>query len=101
MPTKKTDPEVADFEAALLRSVDQALAGEVGAVHTPEQIAARKRGRPAGSTKADAKLRVTLRVDPDVLEAIKATGAGWQTRLNDMLRADIQAGRHIAQAVKA
>lgn len=98
MPTKKIDPEVAEFEAALLRSVDQALAGEVGAVHTPEQIAARKRGRPAGTTKADSKLRVTLRVDPDVLEAIKATGSGWQTRINDLLRADIQAGRHVAKA---
>lgn len=29
MPNKKMDPEVAEFEAALLRSVGQALAGEV------------------------------------------------------------------------
>ena len=100
MPTKKIDPEIAEFEAALLRSVDQALAGEVGAMHTPEQIAARKRGRPAGTTKADAKQRVTLRVDPDVLDAIKATGAGWQTRINDLLRADVLAGRHVAGAAK-
>lgn len=98
MPNKKMDPEVAEFEAALLRSVGQALTGEVGAVHTAEQITARKRGRPAGTTKADAKQRVTLRVDPDVLDAIKVTGSGWQTRINDLLRADIQAGRLTAKA---
>ena len=100
MPTKKIDPEVAEFEAALLRSVDQALAGEIGAVHTPEQIAKRKAGRPLGSVKADAKVSTTLRLDPEVLDAMKATGAGWQTRINDLLRADIQAGRHVAQAAK-
>ena len=85
MPKVK-DPEVAEFEAALLRSVDQALAGEVGAVHTPEQIAARKRGRPAGSFKAAPKVSTNIRFDPDVLEALKATGPGWQTRVNDVMR---------------
>ncbi|CAN7279569.1 BrnA antitoxin family protein [Acidovorax sp. LjRoot38] len=92
MPKTK-DPEVAEFEAALLRSVDQALAGEHGAVHTPADIVARKRGRPVGTTKADAKVRTTLRLDPEVIEAFKAQGAGWQTRINDVLRADVAAGR--------
>ena len=41
MPTKKIDPEIAEFEAALLRSVDQALSGEVGAVHPPDQAPTR------------------------------------------------------------
>lgn len=95
MPKTK-DPEVAEFEAALLRSVNQAMAGDHGAVHTPADIAARKRGRPVGTTKADAKVRTTLRLDPDVLEAFKAQGTGWQTRINDVLRADIAAGRLVA-----
>ncbi len=42
MPKTK-DPEMLEFEAALLRSVGQAVRGEYAAVHTPEQIAARKR----------------------------------------------------------
>jgi len=45
------------------------------------------RGRPAGSTKADAKVQVSLRIDPDVLAAFKAGGAGWQSRMNAALRA--------------
>ena len=49
-------------------------------------IAARKRGRPVGSIKANAKVAVKLRLDPDVLTVLRATGAGWQTRVNTMLR---------------
>ena len=92
MPKTK-DPEVRAFEAALLRSVGQAVRGEYAAVHTPEQIAARKRGRPVGTVKANAKVSTTIRFDADVLEALKATGRGWQSRANDLLRADISAGR--------
>lgn len=44
------------------------------------------RGRPAGSTKPDAKKSITLRLDPDVLEAFKASGAGWHARINRALR---------------
>ncbi len=50
--TKDKKPEVAAFEAALLRSVDQAISGQPGRVHTPEQIVARRRGRPVGSVQA-------------------------------------------------
>ena len=92
MPKTK-DPELLEFEAALLRSVGQAVRGEYAVVHTPEQIAARKRGRPVGTVKANAKVSTTIRFDADVLAALKATGPGWQSRANDLLRADISAGR--------
>jgi uncharacterized protein (DUF4415 family) len=29
---------------------------------------------------------VKLRLDPDVVEVLRATGPGWQTRVNRMLR---------------
>ncbi len=35
----------------------------------------------------------TIRFDADVLDALKASGPGWQTRVNDALRADIRAKR--------
>jgi uncharacterized protein (DUF4415 family) len=44
----------------------------------------RPRGRPRSETP---KQQVSLRLDQDVLEGIKATGAGWQRRVNDALRA--------------
>jgi uncharacterized protein (DUF4415 family) len=43
----------------------------------------RARGRPQGSGK---KEQVTLRIDTEILEQFKATGNGWQTRINDALR---------------
>lgn len=42
-----------------------------------------RRGRPLGS---GTKVQVTLRLDVDVVERLKATGAGWQTRANEALR---------------
>ncbi|MES2097862.1 MAG: BrnA antitoxin family protein [Pseudomonadota bacterium] len=55
----------------------------------PEILAAfpKMRGRPTGSTKPDPKVQVSLRIDPDVLAAFKASGAGWQSRMNAALRA--------------
>jgi uncharacterized protein (DUF4415 family) len=40
-------------------------------------------GRPP---KAAPKQAVKLRLDPDVLAVLRATGAGWQTRVNAILR---------------
>lgn len=41
-----------------------------------------RRGRPRSPNK---KVPVTLRVDATVLETFKATGRGWQTRMNEAL----------------
>ena len=44
------------------------------------------RGRPrAVSTKEPVKLRL----DADVVAALRASGDGWQTRINDSLRASL------------
>lgn len=48
----------------------------------------RMRGRPVGSGRKDA---VSLRVDRDVLAGFRATGRGWQTRMNQALRAWLEA----------
>ena len=55
---------------------------------TTEELAhglalARKRGRPAGS---GVKEQVAIRLDKDILEAFRAQGQGWQTRINQALR---------------
>ena len=48
----------------------------------------RLRGRPRGNGR---KTATSIRIDKDVLSAFRATGAGWQTRMNDALRAWIEA----------
>jgi len=42
-----------------------------------------KRGRPKADNKKEA---LTVRYDADVVAAFKATGKGWQTRMNAALR---------------
>ena len=48
--------------------------------------------------KANPKAATTIRFDADVVAALKATGPGWQTRANDLLRDDIEAGRLAAKS---
>ena len=79
------DPEVAEFEAALLRSIDQTARGE-GRVTRPEEIVARRAGRPVGTLKAAPKVSTTIRLSPDVVQAFRAAGAGWQTRIDAALK---------------
>jgi uncharacterized protein (DUF4415 family) len=45
------------------------------------------RGRPKSAT---TKEPVKLRLDADVLAALRASGDGWQTRINDTLRASLR-----------
>lgn len=45
----------------------------------------RKPGRPKGTTTSTKSL-VSLRLDNDVLEKFRATGTGWQSRINEALR---------------
>ena len=75
----------------------EAKAGKFAEVHTPEKIA-KRRGRPVGSTQAVTKEAVKLRLDADVLEALRASGDGWQTRINDMLRASLALAGKISPA---
>ena len=50
-----------------------------------------RRGRPKAAVTKEA---VKLRLDADLLAALRATGDGWQTRITDMLRASMHlAGR--------
>lgn len=45
--------------------------------------ALRRIGRPP---KESPKISTTIRFDADVLAALRATGKGWQTRVNEAMR---------------
>lgn len=57
-------------------------ATEMVPAHVLDSLVKPKGGRPAGSNKE----QVSLRIDKDVLARFRATGAGWQTRINEALR---------------
>ena len=54
-----------------------------------------KRGRPKA---AAAKISTTIRLDQEVLAALRQTGPGWQTRANSILRAELLAKKSAKRA---
>jgi uncharacterized protein (DUF4415 family) len=80
MPKRRVDPDnppltVEDF-AQMRPALD---------VLPPAVAAAYRRAR--GPQKTPTKRPISLRVDPDVLAAYRATGKGWQARMNETLLA--------------
>jgi uncharacterized protein (DUF4415 family) len=56
----------------------------------------RGRGRPA-KEPGKRKRQVTLRLAPDVLEAARASGPGWQTRAEQVLRREFLSPDPVAE----
>lgn len=69
------NPELTDAQFARARPFADAF---------PELASNLRRSR--GPQKTPTKQLVSLRLDQDVIERFKATGPGWQTRMNDVLR---------------
>ena len=75
------NPEWTDEDFAKARPYDE----------LPEELKrVFKRGR--GPQKAPTKQLVSLRLSPDVLERFKASGPGWQTRIDGVLREHVADG---------
>ena len=67
---------------------DWARARPASEVHGAEVLAllVRNRGGRPPKPIAERKRQVTLRLAPDLLETMRATGPGWQTRAEAALR---------------
>jgi len=52
----------------------------------PESLRNTLSRRPRGPQKAPVKERITIRLSPEVVEPFRATGDGWQTRLDAALK---------------
>jgi uncharacterized protein (DUF4415 family) len=76
------NPEWTKDDFAGARPATEVLPEFIGKKAT-EELMRRSRGRPP---KGDKKVNQTLRLDPDVLEAFRQEGSGWQARINDILR---------------
>lgn len=86
----KPDPELIDDEnpewtAKDFRAAKPATAvlPEIFGATVAAQVLQPRRGRPPS---ANPKAHVNLRLDSEVVEAFRATGRGWQTRLNAALK---------------
>ena len=52
----------------------------------PKTLQTKLARRTRGVQLAPTKERITIRLTPNVLEAFRATGAGWQTRVDAALQ---------------
>jgi uncharacterized protein (DUF4415 family) len=55
-----------------------------------------RRGRPPSETR---KQPVKIRLDPDLVAALRASGPGWQTRLNALLRKAVLGARGVVRNI--
>ena len=77
MPTPVQDAAIA---AAALSDPDAPILTDAQWTEVQPRL---QRGRPLGS---GSKTQVTLRIDTEVLNKFRATGAGWQSRINEVLK---------------
>ncbi len=75
------NPEWTREEIRAARPALAVIAERFGA--TAAETLRRGPGRPA---KPDRKVNQTLRLDPDVLDAYRREGPGWQAHMNEVLR---------------
>jgi uncharacterized protein (DUF4415 family) len=75
-------PELTDefFANAIWKIGDQVITAEEGRAAASAEMG---RGRPRVTVP---KVSTTIRFDQDVLDAFKASGKGWQTRVNEAMR---------------
>lgn len=76
------NPEWTDEMFAQARPAREVLP-QLFAPDVAAQMLTPRRGRPR---KADAKEQLTLRLSPQVLAWFRATGPGWQGRIDDALK---------------
>ncbi len=82
MTTRKT-PELIDDDNP--EWTDETTARSVRLEGLPASLRTKLRGQ-RGPQKAPRKIQTAVRYDAEIIEAFKAGGPGWQTRMNDALR---------------
>jgi len=75
--------ELTEEDFKYFRPASEVLPEIFGAKMAAEMLKPKKPGRPSTETP---KIFTGIRLDPDVLEAFRATGKGWQTRMNNALK---------------
>lgn len=80
--TDQDNPEWTAEEFKKARPASEVLP-EIFSKEVADERLSKKPGRPLGSGLKESQ---TVRFDRDIIAAFKATGKGWQTRMNEALR---------------
>ena len=83
MSKRPVDPERVDADNPEWTEIDSRAAVRLDRL--PTSLQQKLRGQ-RGPQKSPRKIQTAVRYDADIIEAFKAGGAGWQTRMNQALR---------------
>ena len=83
-PETPYDPNDPEAVAAFWKGGVVTKGGGMAAVQA--ELAAKRRPGQRGPGKRPSKVSINIRLSPEVLEAFKATGAGWQTKVDGALK---------------
>lgn len=78
------DPDLAELDEGFFARARPAR--EVLPPEVYEGLLALRRRGERGPQKAPTKVQTTLRLSPEVSAAFRATGKGWQTRIDEALK---------------
>ncbi|MBK5912742.1 BrnA antitoxin family protein [Rhodocyclus purpureus] len=78
---KRINPELIDDDNPEWTAED--LKRAVPFSQLPESLQTKLRGRPKAAV---TKERITIRLSPEVVERFRASGNGWQTRMDAALK---------------
>ncbi|RWF44339.1 MAG: hypothetical protein EOS65_02600 [Mesorhizobium sp.] len=88
MIRKETRPALESAKQMITEAIDRQTAQYVAnAEPTREMVQGGMATKVGRGRSASGKVVVSIRLDPDVIAKFKATGAGWQSRINDVLKA--------------
>ncbi len=89
--SKRPNPELPDDDNPEWTADDLARAKPSAGL--PESLRGKLALRTRGQQRAPLKTPTTIRFDADVLAALRATGPGWQTRVNEAMREWVKSRR--------
>jgi len=75
------------------KDITEAASGDPDALPLDDPFFETARRLPPFSLSKESKQQITLRLDADVLDWFRASGAGYQSRMNAVLKAYVQTHR--------
>jgi uncharacterized protein (DUF4415 family) len=80
---RKSNPELLDADNPEWTAAEARKAAPFSAL--PKKLQTKLARRARGAQRAPTKERITIRLSPEVVETFRATGTGWQTRMDAAL----------------
>jgi uncharacterized protein (DUF4415 family) len=81
---RKPSPELPDADNPEWTAAEARKAKSFSAL--PKTLQTKLARRARGAQRAPTKERITIRLSPEVVETFRATGTGWQTRMDAALQ---------------